>query len=493
MLLRDFLALILAVCAMYVSLQHEGSFTFRKAFYHRVRDHDRSLFQEAIRLPKPILTDLNGDGRVEIVATTYDGKLQLLQPAPPGRAGEGFARARVMAEVQVTKERGDGHFVAVATGLLDPSPKSLVMAPRKEVVVLVTSTWNVYCLDHKLEQLWHHDLSIHMAQHSTLHEVGALVSSHTIRKDDRGVVIVGGSALHGDLRSHGTEGTGTATGDVLEEALQEEAEKAKHGNRVSSDQSVDETDAHISGRASRFFSYFAFEGATGVLRWKHEAKDFQKDMLDASLNLQPQHNYKLTAEAVERKEFSELSCRDFRESVIRTLPHKWDRREDSFLKLAHFDRHRRSKTQGGGREITPHSAGAVGGGADAGRPHGVDHSSVVARAMNDLLGFAHAGGGKAPSNAGGEGEEEAAATHPTRRRRHHAAPPNVFVAHLAEGIEAIHLYTGRSICKLVRISSPPLSPSPPLPLSPPLNPSLSHFLPPSFPSPLPKPHAPRLF
>lgn len=31
---------------------------------------------------------------------------------------------------------------------------------------------------------------------------------------------------------------------------------------------------------------------------------------------------------------------------------------------------------------------------------------------------------------------------------HHALPPNVIVAHLEEGIEAVHLYTGRTICKL---------------------------------------------
>ena len=31
--------------------------------------------------------------------------------------------------------------------------------------------------------------------------------------------------------------------------------------------------------------------------------------------------------------------------------------------------------------------------------------------------------------------------------RHHQ-PPNVILAHLEEGIEAVHLYSGRTICKL---------------------------------------------
>jgi len=31
---------------------------------------------------------------------------------------------------------------------------------------------------------------------------------------------------------------------------------------------------------------------------------------------------------------------------------------------------------------------------------------------------------------------------------HSAAAPNVLVAHLEEGIEAVHLYSGRTLCKL---------------------------------------------
>lgn len=34
------------------------------------------------------------------------------------------------------------------------------------------------------------------------------------------------------------------------------------------------------------------------------------------------------------------------------------------------------------------------------------------------------------------------------REEHHALPPNVVLAHLEEGIEAVHLYSGRTICKL---------------------------------------------
>lgn len=43
-------------------------------------------------------TDLNGDGKPEIITTTQDCRLQLLKPQPPGRPGDGFAAATVLAE-----------------------------------------------------------------------------------------------------------------------------------------------------------------------------------------------------------------------------------------------------------------------------------------------------------------------------------------------------------------------------------------------------------
>ena len=46
------------------------------------------------------------------------------------------------------------HIVALAAGYLDPAPAELVVAPRKQVVLAVTSNWHVFCLDHNLRLLW---------------------------------------------------------------------------------------------------------------------------------------------------------------------------------------------------------------------------------------------------------------------------------------------------------------------------------------------------
>lgn len=57
---------------------------------------------------------------------------------------------------------------------------------------------------------------------------------------------------------------------------------------------------------------------------------------------------------------------------------------------------------------------------------------------------------RAAQSGGGAGSVIAA-----QRSMHSAAAPNVLVAHLEEGIEAVHLYSGRTLCKL-HLSSPGL-------------------------------------
>ena len=420
MYLRDFLAVVLAVCAMYISLQREGSFTFRKAWYHKATKDDTLLF-ETTRLPPPFLCDLNGDGQMEILTTTYDGKVQLLRPAPPGKFGEGFAAAKVIAELQVVEIPmvKPVHFVAVRTGFIDPMPEDLVTAPRKEVVVVMTTDWRVFCYDHNLNKLWERDLSEHLGhRHSATHEVSILITSHTVRKRDRGVVIVGGSVLRGDQHH---------SGDVLLDEEEDEETREKHDVRDG------EEESNVSGRASKYFSYFAFEGGKGEVRWKHEANDFQKNIVEMSELLTPQHNYRLSAKEMERKEFGEISCRHFRSSVIDALPHKWERREDTYFKLAHFNKHKVAKGPQK-KEISSSKA----------KPStaGLNHGNAVAKALSDAV-------------SASSGSKEHLPSHIAESKRKSLSSPNVFVAHLAEGIQAIHLYTGRAICKL-HLASPGL-------------------------------------
>ncbi|MCH81546.1 FG-GAP repeat-containing protein, partial [Trifolium medium] len=95
----------------------------------------------------------------------------------------------------------------------------------------------------------------------------------------------------------------------------------------------------------RHFAFYAFAGRSGVERWSRKNEvNIEAASSDAS-QLIPQHNYKLDVHALNRRQPGEFECREFRESILGVMPHHWDRREDTLLKLAHFRRHKRKTSK----------------------------------------------------------------------------------------------------------------------------------------------------
>lgn len=56
-------------------MQHEGDFAFKEAWFHLYDEYP--VKYEADRLPPPIVADLNGDGKKEILVATNDAKIQV--------------------------------------------------------------------------------------------------------------------------------------------------------------------------------------------------------------------------------------------------------------------------------------------------------------------------------------------------------------------------------------------------------------------------------
>lgn len=59
-----------------IILQHGGDFSFQEAWFHLSDDYP--IKYEAERLPPPIVADLNGDGRMEVLVATHDAKIQVI-------------------------------------------------------------------------------------------------------------------------------------------------------------------------------------------------------------------------------------------------------------------------------------------------------------------------------------------------------------------------------------------------------------------------------
>ncbi|KAL0762447.1 hypothetical protein Bca101_078598 [Brassica carinata] len=325
---RDLAILMLSGFAIFFTLQHEGDFAFKEAWFHLYDDYP--VKHESDRLPPPLVADLNGDGKKEVLVATNDAKIQVLEPHSR-RVDEGFSEARVLADISLLPDKirlaSGRRAVAMATGVIDRYYKD--GTPQKQVLVVVTSGWSVLCFDHNLKKLWETNLQNHM--------------------------------------------------DPFEELGITEQNAEKHRRSATEKQDVE---AHTS---------------------------------DAS-QLVPQHNYKLDVHSINSRHPGE------------------DRREDTLLKLAHFRRHKRKtlKKQAGKSTTFPFHK------PEEHTPAGKDLSRKIPKLI-----------GKAARYAGSAKPKKGMQYIPTITNYTKLWwVPNVVVAHQKEGIEAIHLPTGRTLCKL---------------------------------------------
>jgi hypothetical protein len=453
---RDLAIIALSCFAVYFSLQREGAFSFEPAWSFPLDDDTLSAGEVA--LPPPVVADLNGDGSREaraacarprtpnlngplrcaasqVVVAMRDARLVVLeQPrlSDPGCASlhvvacgcnaltrrpscSGFASARVLAQASLLPSRvrvaSGRRAVALGVGHLDAHAVAVgnASAPlRKSVIAVVTAGWTVMCFDHNLRLLWEHALGADFPRGWVPREVAVVVTTVPLQPGDRGSVYVAASAARPDAGSR--EGG--------EDALEEEEawERVMRGRRGGAGAEGAPVGAGVDG--THHVNYYAFEGRTGAVVWKHESADFHRDSETLADGLSPQHNYKLDAASLSSRHYGEVECREYREAVLAALPHSWAHAADTRLHLAHWAKHRAAAKRGAG--------GA------AGAEHG---SNAVAGALGRV--------------AAAAGVVEGASGAATTQQLPRSALPNVLVAHLREGIEAVHLASGRTVCKLL--------------------------------------------
>ncbi|KAL0378311.1 UNVERIFIED_CONTAM: hypothetical protein Sradi_3136600 [Sesamum radiatum] len=415
---RDLAILMLSAFAIFFSLQHEGDFSFKEAWVHLSDEYP--IKYEGDRLPPPIVADLNGDGKKEVLVATHDAKIQVLEPHLR-RVDEGFSEARVLAEVSLLPDKlriaTGRRAVAMATGVVDKNYNK--REPRKQVLVVVTSGWSVMCFDHNLKKLWDINLQKDFPHNAHHREIAISISNYTLRHGDSGLVIVGGRM---EMQPH-------MHLDPFEEI--EMAEKtAEEHRRSATEKDASENAGTID---LRHFALYAFAGRSGELRWTRKNEKIEAESSEAS-QLIPQHNYKLDVHALNTRHPGEFECREFRESILGVMPHHWDRREDTLLKLAHFRRHKRKtlkKVSGRTTNYPFHKP-------EEKHSPGKDVSKKVSNVIEKAVNIANSAKSKKPS------PYVPTITNYTQLWW----VPNVVVAHEKEGIEAVHLATGRTLCKL---------------------------------------------
>lgn len=414
---RDLAILMLSAFAIFFSLQHEGDFSFKEAWFHLSDEYP--IKYEGERLPPPIVADLNGDGNKEILVATHDAKIQVLEPHSR-RVDEGFSVARVLTEVTLLPDKirisSGRRAVAMATGVVDRTYKRGQV--QKQVLVVVTSGWSVMCFDHNLNKLWETNLQEDFPHSAHHREIAISISNYTLKHGDAGLVIIGGRM---EMQPH-------MHIDPFEEIKMAEENAEQHRRSANEKEASENSTVDL-----RHFAFYAFAGRTGMLRWSRKNENIEAHPSDAA-QLIPQHNYKLDVHALNSRRPGEFECREFRESILGVMPHRWDRREDTLLKLAHFRRHKRKtlkKTPGKTTSYPFHKP-------EENHPPGKDSTKKISNLI-----------GKAARYAGSAKSKKSLPYVPTITNYTQLWwVPNVVVAHQKEGIEAVHLASGRTLCKL---------------------------------------------
>eukprot|EP00026_Physarum_polycephalum_P003889 Phypoly_transcript_03906.p1 GENE.Phypoly_transcript_03906~~Phypoly_transcript_03906.p1 ORF type:complete len:676 (+),score=80.54 Phypoly_transcript_03906:81-2108(+) len=391
---RDLGILILCAFAILWSFRGEaGGYYFTESW---VQQLDTTLYSnlhfpaKSEKLPKPLITDLDGDGQNEVVFATRDCTLKVMDVSSTTMSTKSTPTVKAQSSLMRTVGVRSGRRpVGLASGYLKTSEQE-----STQVIVVVTDGWIVMCYDHNLELLWE-SIPVDEVPEGYYHEeVAILIAPHPVRVGDEGIVVVGGRLV--------SEGIG---GDI---------EHEHETSHIGPDKRVEREEEGFH------FSYFAFDGKSGALRWKHEEGDFfsadphedeEGDRDTEVETFMPSHSFKQHVFSQVRH-LGEVDWRTYKHHVLTHLPYRWIDGFDSSFALDRF-----TKKTNFGR-------------SNANTQKDVGWNTEAIGIPNPL------------------GSSDPFATNQLVPKRD-VDKPNVVVAKVKSGIEVVHLFTGRPLCRLL--------------------------------------------
>lgn len=406
--------LALTILAIFLSFDNPGfTFTLEPAWYV---DHRSS---SAVQ---PVICDLNGDGKKEIVMISKvadDLILKLLSAdAPSGDKSKIYSPVEIasvsLSPLRVSTGRNP---VALSTGYVDSYDET---KGRSQVIVVVREDWTVSCFDSTLKLLWEkavahktHELDT-LVDKFQIDEVAVILTPLSIREDLNGLIIVGASMKLRDPSSFDAI--------ILEE-----------GMKMNENGEYEHPEMRQLA-ALEHFSVYALDARSGDVVWRHDGLDIRPGQFITGL---PEFAYKLNMHDLMTSSHHAPSITDwttFRQSLIAELPHDWHSTDDTSLRLAHFERQH------------------VGGAKSKSRTSQKPNIATAAASKKDGKGALKKATAATARFTGVETPPLSQSASLPHDATEHTDHPNVIVMHTSKGIEVIALKSGSPITSLAMSS-----------------------------------------
>ncbi|XP_065913962.1 uncharacterized protein [Dysidea avara] len=258
------------------------------------------------KLPQPIVSDIDGDGKPEIIliASEHPGELHLSMFNFKWNDALSL-KAKVLLPLAVNSTIRP---IAMAAGFT--KVYTTLVELRLKVVVVLLSDFTLLCYNHQMKRLqWSTKLAKDMdLSTTTIREPALLVTPTALQPEDKGSIIVGGRL---SLR-----------GDPLFRKSEQIREKLNYDSL-----------GH--------YSVYAVHARDGAMRWKHEPGDFESTLPYSLEEVSSFQHYKLTTHR-RVAHVGEVSWQQYSQSLSKALPHSWQHDADTEMRLAHFTKDKKN-------------------------------------------------------------------------------------------------------------------------------------------------------
>ncbi|KAL9647667.1 hypothetical protein ABK040_015156 [Willaertia magna] len=420
---RDF-AIFAFVCFLLIlTLNQEGSITLDKAFYlTREAFHQQPLMVKSGQgqlLPKPIITDIDGDGYKDLITCSEDGKISLssLKTISSSLLVHQDMFNPISEEKSFNvNERTDVNnndivhhsILGLGTGHLKVKKKKSQRNTKRIITLL--SNWKVLCLDPNLQLEWEIDLLPNILELEKLKpeynpvtildlvreeikptDVSIALYPWRVHEQDEGLIIIG----------------------------------MKHLPELFNYLNIP---PYHQDATTSTLAYYCLDGKTGELRWKHDISTIQSMNIDKEEvkkknvhddnEFYDQHSFKLRSNQ-HLTESGEVSWREYKKKIQHHLPHLFRHQFDSFIRLDNFQPTKKDKFLKIKEKKENLEFGEFG--------------DKVKSFITNQLSKTTDVNSKLKKNI--------------ELMKRFEKVPNVFVSHTNRGIEVLHLYTGRLLTK----------------------------------------------